>query len=92
MSLSHTCEDYGERSTDHFPPVLFFFFFLNEEMTRAHHFHSFRSRISPQSSRLSEPLWTNNPCRAACEAFSIIGFHTIPGPRSQPTLTALGQG
>ena len=34
----------------------------------------------------SVPLWVE------CELVSLIGFHTLPGQHSQPTVTWLGQG
>ena len=31
-------------------------------------------------------------CADVCELVSLIGFNTLPGQPSQPTLTSLGQG
>ena len=83
---------WGECSTIHSPPALFFFCFLKWRLARTLLFHSLgqdQSTVAKQA----ETTVTECFLTSFVRAHFLIGSHTLPGQQhSQPTPTSLGEG
>lgn len=71
------CENLGERSTNHSPSEVFFFFFLPSRNQLARTKSILSARINPQWLGKLRRLWTHIPYRVACELVSLLDTHNM---------------
>ena len=88
VAFSSRAKIWGECSTIHSPPALFF---LKWRLARSHLIHSL-GQDQPTVAERAEATVTECSLTSCAWARFLIGSHTMPGQRrSQPTPTSLGQ-